>query len=261
MRIVINQPTYLPWIGYFDLVDQADLFVALDNVQFVKQSWQQRNRIKTANGLQWLTVPVQFRGRLGQSIKDVEIRDPDFCRSHLRALELAYRRAPYFAEYFPSLSAVIERRCAGLLSDLNIELIEWALNALGISTPVVKASSLGVQGKRTDLLAAICEKVGANEYLSPAGSACYLLSEQSILKDRGIDVLFHHYEHPEYRQVFSPFEPYASIVDLLFNHGPESVRVLRQGRRKAYSVHEMAATLDAAADGSAEEPVAPVLAP
>lgn len=240
MKVVINQPTYLAWIGYFDLIDQADLFVALDNVQFVKQSWQQRNRIRTPDGLQWLTVPVEFRGRLGQLLKDVQIRDPSFGRKHIRGIELAYRRAPYFDEYFPSLAAVIERRCTGLLSDLNLELIEWAVNALGISTPMVRASNLGLQGKRTELLAAICEKVGANQYLSPAGSACYLLAEASQLTDRGIEVLFHHYQHPHYRQVFASFESYAAVIDLVFNQGPESLGIVRQGRREDYSLEQMA---------------------
>jgi len=108
LKIAINQPTYLPWMGYFDLIDQVDLFVILDNVQFVKQSWQQRNRIKTANGLQWLTVPVIFRGRLGQLIKDVEIRDRQFARDHIRAIELAHSRSTFFAQYFPSLRERLE---------------------------------------------------------------------------------------------------------------------------------------------------------
>ena len=241
MKVVINQPTYLPWIGYFDLIDQADLFVVLDNVQFVKQSWQQRNRIKTPNGLQWLTVPVEFRGRLGQLLRDVEIRDATFARKHLRAIELAYRRAPYFAAYFRSLAAIIEKRCMGPLLDLNLELIEWTRSVLGIDTPVVRASDLGLPGKRTELLAAICEHVGGDEYLSPAGSACYLLGEQNILTGRGIEVWFHHYQHPEYRQAFPPFEPYASIVDLIFNQGPDALQILREGRCDNYSLEQMAA--------------------
>ncbi len=245
VKIIINQPTYLPWLGYFDLIDQADLFVVLDNVQFVKQSWQQRNRIKTAGGLQWLTVPVFFRGRLGQLIKDVEIRDAGFCRNHNRAVELAYRRAPYFQAFFPEFSKLLEQLSSGPLLDLNLGLINWAIRVLGLATPVICASSLGLQGKRTELLAAICESVDADTYLSPAGSACYLLPEQNILTDGGIEVFFHNYCHPEYKQVFSPFEPYASVIDLIFNHGPDSLRILREGRREAYSVEEMVAIQNA----------------
>ncbi len=107
MKVAIAQPTYLPWLGYFDLLDQVDKFVLLDTVQFEKQSWQQRNRIKTPTGLMWLTVPVVFRGRLGQRIVDVEIREPEFCRDHLRAVELNYRRAPFFGDYYPAFCELL----------------------------------------------------------------------------------------------------------------------------------------------------------
>ena len=226
-------------MGYFDLIDQVDLFVILDNVQFVKQSWQQRNRIRAGNGLQWLTVPVVFRGRLGQLIKDVEIRDPEFARDHIRAIELAYRRAPFFSQYFPALRQRLEQLRGGLLLNLNLGLIGWALEILKIKTPLVQASSLGVDGKRTELLANICEAVGATEYLSPMGSAEYLLVEQDVLRRRGVDIWFQNYEHPRYRQVFSPFEPFASVIDLIFNHGDEAAAVMRGGRRQPYSIEQL----------------------
>ena len=254
MKVVINQPTYLPWLGYFDLIDQANLFVVLDNVQFVKQSWQQRNRIKTPTGLQWLTVPVQFRGRLGQVLLEVEIRDSAFARDHLRAIELAYRRSPHFAGYYPALAAIIEKRSAGRLLDLNLDLIEWMIQKLEITTPMVRASSLGLQGKRAELLAGICERVGAEEYLSPVGSAGYLLEEHGALTSRGIEVTFHNYEHPQYEQLFGFFAPYTSLLDLLFNHGRDSLRILRSGRREAHSLTEMAAIQHSAGLGNEADP-------
>ncbi len=238
MRIAICQPTYLPWLGYFDLMDQVDSFVFLDNVQFAKQSWQQRNRIKTASGLQWLTVPAKFRGRFGQLIKDVEIREPDFSRFHLRAIELAYGRSRYFSEYFPQLSQTLEELRQGLLVDLNIGLIVWARKALGISTRVIRASELNTNGKRTELLAQICQQLGATEYVSPIGSAAYLISEQKILTDCGIKIYFHHYEHPEYRQLFPPFVPFASVIDAIFNYGPLALAIIQSGRRDLYSVED-----------------------
>jgi hypothetical protein len=246
LKIAINQPTYLPWMGYFDLIDQVDLFVILNNVQFVKQSWQQRNRIKTANGLQWLTVPVIFRGRLGQLIKDVEIRDREFARDHIRAIELAHSRSTFFAQYFPSLRERLEELREGLLLDLNLGLISWVLEILKIKTPLVRASSLGVSGKRTELLANICEVVGATEYVSPLGSAEYLLSEQAVLSQRGIEISFQHYEHPQYRQVFTPFEPFASVIDVILNCGEQAAAVIRSGRRQPYSVEQLSSILAAA---------------
>ena len=235
MRIAICQPTYLPWVGYFDLMDQVGAFVILDTVQFEKQSWQQRNRVKTPAGLQWLTVPVVFRGRLGQKIQDVEIRDLEFGRKHLRAIELNYRRAPFFEKYYRGISSVLEeiRENDGTerLAVLNLRLLEWLAGILGISTPLILASSLGVDGKRTELLANICRRLGSTEYLSPVGSAVYLLAEIDILASAGINVAFHNYDHPEYRQLFPPFLAFASVVDLVFNEGERSGEIMRSGRK------------------------------
>jgi hypothetical protein len=226
-------------MGYFDLADQVDLFVILDNVQFAKQSWQQRNRIRGGDGLQWLTVPVVFRGRLGQLIKDVEIRDPEFASDHIRAIELAYRRAPFFSEYFPALRQRLEQLRQGLLLNLNAGLIGWVLEILKIRTPLVFASSLGVNGKRTELLAKICEAVGATEYLSPMGSAEYLLTEQDVLRQREISIWFQNYQHPQYQQVFMPFEPFASVIDLIFNCGEKAAEIMRSGRKDLCSVEQV----------------------
>jgi hypothetical protein len=233
MRVAIAQPTYLPWLGYFDLIDQVDAFVILDSVQFEKQSWQQRNRIKTPTGLQWLTVPVAFRGRFGQLIQDVEIRDCDFAGHHLRAVELNYRRAPCFDDYFPELSGKLRCSEGSRLVDLNVRLIEWFMSVLRIRTPLFLSSRLEQPGKRTQLLANICACLGASEYISPLGSAVYLLQEIDIFQRRSIEVVFQNYEHPIYRQMFPPFVPYASILDLLFNEGDRSLEIVRSGRRDA----------------------------
>jgi hypothetical protein len=239
MKIAIAQPTYLPWLGYFDLIDQVDAFVILDSVQFEKQSWQQRNRIKTPTGLQWLTVPVEFRGRFGQLIQDVEIRDGEFWRKHLRAIELNYRRAPFFADYFDELSLELACPAGSRLADLNVSLMEWLMRELGIKTSLFFSSRLGVSGKRTELLANICTCLGAAEYRSPIGSAAYLLPEIDILESRSIKVRFHNYEHPSYRQLFPPFVAYASVLDLIFNEGPRALEIVRSGRRDPLTPEEV----------------------
>jgi hypothetical protein len=241
MKIAISQPAYLPWLGYLDLIDQVDTFVLLDNVQFEKQSWQHRNRIKTPVGLQWLTVPVLFRGRFGQLINEVEIRDIEFWRNHLRAIELNYRRAPFFDNYFEDLSARMTTRSSGaaLIADLDIRLIEWLMDVLGIQTRLLLSSRLEQLGRRTELLANICESLDAKQYLSPLGSAAYLLQEIDVLRDKSIDVVFQHYEHPQYRQLFPPFCPYASILDLIFNEGERALEILRGGRRTPFLPDEV----------------------
>jgi len=239
LKVAIAQPTYLPWLGYFDLIDQVDAFVILDSVQFEKQSWQQRNRIKTPAGLQWLTVPVEFRGRFGQLICEVEIRDRQFWRKHLRAIELNYRRAPFFEKYFNEFSVKLECFAQSRLLDLNRRLIEWFMSLLGIRTPLLFASQLGLPGKRTELLANICSHMGASTYLSPIGSAVYLLQEIEMLETRSIQLLFQNYEHPQYRQLFPPFIPYASILDLVFNEGERSMEIVRSGRGRPFSPSQL----------------------
>jgi hypothetical protein len=240
MKIAISQPTYLPWLGYFDLIDQVDAFVLLDSVQFEKQSWQQRNRIKTPAGLQWLTVPVAFRGRFGQRIMEVIIRDPEFPKKHLRAIELNYRRAPFFDRHFPELARILEQHPSGSrLADLNSEIIQWVCMVLDIRTTIVRSSELGQEGRRSELLVNLCRSLNADSYVSPPGSAIYLLEDLQLFADAGIDVSFQYFEHPTYRQMFSVFVPYASVLDVLFNEGETSAQILRSGRRPAMTPEEL----------------------
>jgi hypothetical protein len=247
LKIAICQPTYLPWLGYFDLMDQVDGFVLLDSVQFEKQSWQHRNRIKTPTGLQWLTVQVSYRGRFGQQIDQVEIRDPEFARKHLRGIELSYRRTPYFDSYYPELADVLNGHSKGMLADLNIGLLRWFCGVLGVQTPMVRSSAMQAAGRRSELLVNICGELKADSYLSPPGSAEYLMSDLELFVNAGVEVGFHHYEHPEYSQPFPPFCPYAAALDLLFNEGPKSLEILRGGRRVALLPAQLAEMQQASA--------------
>lgn len=241
MRVAIAQPTYLPWMGYFDLMDQVDCFVILDSVQFEKQSWQQRNRIKTPSGLQWLTVPVVFRGLLGQRIQDVEIRSTDFASKHLRAIELNYRRSPHFDVYFPQLVELLSasRNQQGLV-DLNLRLIEWFCRLLGLQTRMIRSSTMKEEGRRCELLVNLCGHLKGQFYLSALGSAGYLLKELNRFFEAGIQVGFQNYQHPSYQQLFPPFCPYASVLDLLFNEGGRSMEIIRAGRRVPLTPEQVA---------------------
>lgn len=231
MRIAIGQPAYGPWLGYFDLLDQVDEFVLLDSVQFERQSWQQRNRIKAPSGLQWLTVPVVFRGRLAQHISEVEIREPEFWRDHLRAIELNYRRASFFRAYFERFSNVIRSKAAHRnLSSLTIGLLNWFMRATRIKTRLLRSSEMAVEGKPTYLLARVCASGGASAYLPSPGSAEYLLGDLPVLTGRGLAVTFQHYGHLVYKQQFVPFQPYACVLGLLFNKGQNALEIIRSGR-------------------------------
>lgn len=224
------QPTYLPWIGYFDLIDQADVFVFLDDAQFSRKSWHQRNRIRTPRGLEWLTVPVIGAGRFPLPIRDVRIaEDSGFPRDHLRALEVNYARAPHFPAHFPRLREILSASTRSLV-DLNVGLIGWLAAALGITTPFETSSTLAATGRRADLMVDICRRVGATRCLSPIGAADYLAAEYDPSRNPGFELVFHAFSHPEYDQVFRPFMPFASAVDLLFNEGPRALGILRSGR-------------------------------
>ena len=220
------QPTYLPWIGYFSLMDQVDTFVFLDSVQFDKRSWQQRNRIKTSQGELFLTVPVVTKGRQSQKIFEVEIDTTQrFSDKHLKTIKNNYAKTLFFSEYWEEISELFHRDCH-FLADLNIALIEWFRTKLDIEVEFVKSSSLKIEGKKVELLIAICQEVGAESYLSPLGSKDYI-KENNLFRDSGITHLYQNYSHPHYQQLYGNFIPYMSILDLLFNEGDSSLKLIR----------------------------------
>lgn len=226
--VAIMQPTYLPWIGYFGMIDRADTFVFLDSVQFARRSWQQRNRIKAANGPQMLTVPVHKKGARDQKIAEVQIDGGShFAELHIRAITHALSKAPFFKDYAEDLFDILQ---AGhpKLADLNIELIAWLAESLGVSSRFLRSSQIEASGAKAELLADICAALNGEVYLSAPGSSDYIESSDAF-DSRGITVVYHHYEHPTYPQLYSNFEPYMSAIDLLFNVGPQSLERIRSG--------------------------------
>lgn len=226
--VAIMQPTYLPWTGYFALMDRVDVFVFLDSVQFDRRSWQQRNRIKGAGGPQTLTVPVHKKGLREQRIADVRIvRDAGFPEKHLRAIEHCYAGAPYLDPYSAGLFDVM-RRSYERLADLTIALIQWLAGQLGIATRCVRSSALETHGTKADLLADICRGLGADRYVSPPASQAYL-ARSDAFERAGIPVVYSDYRHPTYPQLHGPFVSHLSVVDLIFNVGPDSLEIIRRG--------------------------------
>lgn len=225
MIVVIMQPTYLPWLGYFDLVDRADTFVFYDNVQFDYRSWQHRNRIKGPHGPAWLTVPVAREHR--PRIDAVKIHDDRWAQKHWRSLLHAYGRAPHFAQYRSDLSQLFDQPWTHLC-DLNIALIRWLANALGVRADFRRASELDVAGSRVARLLGICQQLGGNHYLSPAGAADYISADNQF-EGSGVKLEIQNYRHPTYRQQHGDFVPYMSALDLLLNEGADSLDVLRRG--------------------------------
>lgn len=222
------QPTYLPWMGYFDLMDSADVFVLLDTVQFEKQSWQQRNRIKTGEGTSmWLTVPV-VQG-LQQKVREVRIEASNpWRRKHWGTIHQHYKRAPYWSRYSEGLSALYLQEWEYLF-DWNVAVLTVLREQLGITTPMLCASHIPASGGRVELLANICHYLKADIYLSPVGSAAYI-EENNIFSSEGISLIYQRFAHPVYRQIYGEFMTHMSVIDLLFNEGPASLEIIRSGR-------------------------------
>jgi hypothetical protein len=229
MRVTIHQPQFMPWLGYLDKIDQADLFIVLDTVQFKKNEWQNRNRIRTANGWQWLTVPVLHR--FGQRIHEVSINQTANWRAqHLRALEMHYARAPYRERYLAELRGLYERRWEKL-TDLNLSVIEWLLDSFGITTPVRRASEWQAREDPTARLIDLCRSACATEYLAGPGSDRYM--DKPRFEASGITLAMQAFQHPRYRQLYEPFEPNLSAIDVLLIQGPEALATLRRSRIQA----------------------------
>lgn len=223
MIVAVHQPQYLPWLGYFDKMAKADVFCYLDNVQYKKNEWQNRNRIKTAGGWQWLTVPVTYR--FPQKINQVGIDlKTSWGKKHIQALATNYRRAPFFDPYMAIFDSVFQSEREHL-SELNIVLAEELRRALGIETKTVVASDLSaLREDPTDRLIDICRRLGADTYLAGQGGAGYM--DLARFDESGIRVEFQIFEHPIYPQLYGDFVSCLSVVDLLFNRGPGSLAVI-----------------------------------
>ncbi|MCL4818316.1 MAG: WbqC family protein [Vicinamibacteria bacterium] len=221
MILSINQPAWLPWPGYFHRVARSDLHVVLDHVQFEKDSFVNRNRVRTAGGTAWLTVPVRTAGRFGVAIDALEIADDGrWARKQWDTLRFAYARAPHFAAHAPFFEQVFARPWPRLL-DLLLHVNGYLSEALGVRTPLRRSSELRPQGRKSELVLELCRGLGATTYLSGPLGRDYL--ELGTFRSAGIAVEFDDYAPPVYPQCQpGPFAPGLSVVDLLFNCGPEA---------------------------------------
>jgi len=225
--VAIHQPEYLGWLGFYGKMLRADYFVLLDTVQFIKRGFLHRNRIRTARGGQWLTIPVRTRGRFTQAIAATDI-DPTahWRRTHVKTIEYHYRRAPYFDDVWPRLRPLYD--CSpSRLTAFTVPIIEAVREMLDITTPMVRAGELKASGHSTELLVNLTRAAGGDAYLSGEGGRRYM--DAALLDRRGIRLAWTDFTHPIYRQLHSPFEPAMACIDLLFNEGPQrAARLLRE---------------------------------
>jgi hypothetical protein len=223
VNVVILQPSYIPWRGYFDQIRRADLFIFYDDVQYDKHGWRNRNQIKTAQGKQWLTIPVHSKGVTeGIPIKDVRIDwSKPWAKNHRKALTISYSKAPCFKTYLPLLESFYDRRDV-YLADFTIETTIQLTRELGnSSTRFMRSSELaGIDGVKTDRLIQILKQVGATHYISGPSARDYI--EQSKFDAAGITLEYMEYNYAESPQLYPPYDPYVSVLDLMFMLGGEA---------------------------------------
>jgi len=222
---VVLQPGYLPWLGFFEQMAQADEFVLLDDVQYDKHGWRNRNRVKGPAGPVWLTVPVRAGGLDRPRICDVEIDATQrrWAAKHLGTLRACYTGAPHFDRLYPQMEALLRHNWR-LLVELDIALLALLCERLALRRPIHRSSTLGVAGDRCARLVEICRGIGCDRYYSGGAARDYL--DVALFERAGIEVAFQDYGHPQYPQRHGSFIPQLSIVDLLFNCGPASLGIL-----------------------------------
>ena len=227
--VAIVQSSYIPWKGYFDLIRAVDEFILLDDVQFTTRDWRSRNRIKTKDGLHWLSVPVQVKGLRFQLVADATIADPSWAHRHWQTIESAYSKTPFFAEYAGPFAALYADPGSDRLSAVNHALLVITCRALGITTPITWSSSYDAVPGRNERLIDLCVKAGATDYLSGPNARGYI--DEDAFRARDISVSFADYSgYPEYRQPHPPFEHAVSALDLLFCTGPDALAYMRNVR-------------------------------
>jgi hypothetical protein len=217
------QPTYLPWLGYFSMINSVDEFVFLDDVQFAHRTWQHRNRILTKNGADWITVPVTRSNGRNSLILEVGVNlNHKFPHSHLNLINESYKKSQYFEIIFPGLREILSRG-ENKIVNINIELIKWISGLLGVDTKFKVSSEFKTLGAKAEKLLNIAKATSANTYISAQGSSEYLLQFDGFEKNK-IAIKYFEFVHPTYMQQFSGFTPQLSIIDALFNMGPDWVR-------------------------------------
>jgi len=213
--VSIRQPGYLPYMGFFKKIQFSDTFVMLDDVQYERGDWDNRNKIRTSEGSILLTVPIF--NKFGSKLNEVKIdHSKNWIKKHVGAIKLNYQKAPFFEEFFPEIKSILEKKHEKLI-DLNLEFINYVITKLKIETTIVKSSELDIQSKGSQRLLDICKKLHGTTYLSGELGIGYL--EKEVFLKNNINVVFEKFAHPIYKQCYKEFIPNLSIIDVLFNEG------------------------------------------
>lgn len=222
----ISQSNYIPWKGYFDLINTVDEFVLFDCVQYTRRDWRNRNKIKTPKGLQWLSVPVHSKGNYDSPIDSILIEDRNFAESHWQTISHNYAKAPFFSSYAPTIKACFEGASQFTrLSEVNLSFIKCICSLLNIATRITDSREYDIAEGKTERLCSICRQLKADKYYSGPAAKSYL--DEPLMEAEGISTVWMNYQgYPEYPQLFPPFEHSVSILDLIFNCGPDSSKYI-----------------------------------
>lgn len=225
MIVTIHQPDFLPWLGFFDRWQKSDLFIVLDDVQFLRRGWHHRDKIKAPNGIQWLTVPVIKKGRYHQLINEVEIDNNDNWRQkHLKTLKFSYSKGPNIERIFNCIEKIYGLKHK-LLIDFNMDLLKFCADILEIKTSVVLASTFSVKSKSSQRLVDLVKVVGGDKYLTGSASKAYL--NEKAFEEAGIKVCWQKFDHPEYPQLYGGFKKMLSVLDFLIMASDEHVKLFK----------------------------------
>lgn len=225
-RVAIVQSNYIPWRGYFDLVNSVDELVLYDDAQYTRRDWRNRNVIKSPNGVIWLTIPVQVKGKYFQKIKDTVVADDTWARVHWNAIVHNYSKAAYFSEYRDLFQDLYLGSQEKSLSQINYRFTSAICRILGIKTAVSFSMDYDLTGDKTERLINLCKQTGTTDYLTGPAAKAYL--DEELFAREGISVSYIDYSgYPEYDQLYPPFEPLVSIVDLVFNQGPSATKYMK----------------------------------
>ena len=225
-KVAIVQSNYIPWKGYFDLIASVDEFVLYDDMQYTKRDWRNRNKIKTANGTQWLSIPVESKSKYFQTIRDTKISDSSWNKKHWKSISQAYSKAPHFKDYKEIFEDLYANATEQYLSEINYKFIT-AINAmLGIKTTIRWSNDFQLAEGKNEKLLGICKDLGADTYISGPAAKDYL--DNALFENDDISVEWASYDgYPEYQQQFNGFEHGVTILDLLFNCGSETVTKMK----------------------------------
>ncbi len=222
--LVVLQSSYIPWKGYFDLMNMADEFIIFDDAQFTKNDWRNRNRIKTPTGVNWLTIPI--RHRFGQKISETVVSDPRWRMKHWKTISQNYVRASYFVEYKEKVEELYLGAEQENLSEINHRFLKSIAEMLGIALEISWSHQYRIEGGKTDRLVNLCRQARATKYLSGPTARGYI--DPSAFEKAGIQLEYFDYSgYPEYPQIYEPFDHYVSVLDLIFNVGPEATRYMK----------------------------------